>query len=148
MTANKLLENSLDTLAAKLGELTADHASELQGICDVLATITSRGMEPADFRRNLKELAEAVIHVRTRPNSPSRFRELPVPPYDLWLPFKAEDSTTTDSEEMFEAMKIFNHKVTALALLNACAADARPQAQPQTSSREDSGAGARQTEDS
>ncbi|MGB9179543.1 MAG: hypothetical protein WCB68_09905 [Pyrinomonadaceae bacterium] len=114
MTANELLKSSLNTLATKLGEFPDEHSSEFQPISKVLNEITERGMETDAFRKNLKELAEAVIQVRK--SSPSRFRELPVPPYDLWLPFKAEDLTPTDSVDLEEAKQIFNHKVTELAL--------------------------------
>lgn len=130
MSPNNLLRNSLDVLATKLGELTEDYPSELKPICDVLATITSRGEEAGEFRRNLKDLAEAVIHVRTRPGSPPRFRELPVPPYDLWLPFKAEDLTPSDPEDIVDAVRIFNHKVSELAFSHCYADNTEKDARP------------------
>ncbi|HEV7892056.1 MAG TPA: hypothetical protein VGP08_15530 [Pyrinomonadaceae bacterium] len=123
MTANILLGASLEALAAKLGELGDTYPSELKPVCEALAAISARGGETDDFRRNLKDLAEAVIHVRTRPGSPQRLRELPVPPYDLWLPFKAEDLTPSDPEDIVDAVRIFNHKVSELAF-TYCHADA------------------------
>lgn len=137
MTANRLLGNSLEALAAKLGELAEEYPAELKPVCEVLATISARRDEPNDFRRNLKDLAEAVIHVRTRPNCPPRFRELPVPPYDLWLPFKAEDLTPSDPEAMPEAIRIFNEKVSEAAFRMHCVipdavADGGPRADAET----------------
>lgn len=123
MTATDLLKNSLDTLAAKLKELSADYSSELQPICEALSGMTARGLETTDFRRNLKELARAVIQLRTGVGSPARFRELPVPPYDLWLPFKAEDLRTADSADLIEAGRIFNAKVGQMDFNFGCSDD-------------------------
>ena len=123
--ANRLLENSLEGLAVKIEELSIDHAVELQPICEALTIIHGRGMESTEFRVDLKELAEAVIKVLTRPGTPARLRELPIPPYDLWLPFKAEDLTPSDPEDLVEAMRIFNHKVSDLAFKHGCSNERR-----------------------
>ena len=145
MTASKLLEKSLDELTKKLKELVVSYPAELQPVCDALAAINSRGTETSSFRRNLKELAAAVIQVRALTGSASRLRELPVPPYDLWLPFKAKDSTTTDSEDLIEAMKIFNHKVTTL--MSECDTTGAAPARTQEQGRDDAGPGGRKSED-
>src|SRR5690349_2228099 len=107
LAATELLKNSLDKLATKLDELAAGHSAECQRIHDVLADITARGSETSEFRRDLKNLAQVVIAVRTQPGNAPSLRELPVPPYDLWLPFKAEDLTPSDPEDMVEATRIF-----------------------------------------
>jgi hypothetical protein len=117
-TATDFLESSLNKLAAKLDELGADHSSELDRIRDALVQIAIRGLEVDDFTRNLKDLAEAVIHVRTKPGNTASLRELPVPPYDLWLPFKADDLADSDPHDLDDAVRIFkefNHKVDASA---------------------------------
>ena len=114
-TATRLLESSLDQLAAKLDDLAADHSAELDRIRETLAQIATRGLEANDFIWNLRDLAEAVIHVRTKLGNSAALRELPVPPYDLWLPFKARDSTRSDRQELENAVRIFkdfNHKVS------------------------------------
>ncbi|MDQ3743129.1 MAG: hypothetical protein M3444_01980 [Acidobacteriota bacterium] len=130
MNANKLLGISLDALAAKLRELAEEYPSELKPVCDLLGSIASHEENTDVFRRDLKDLAEVVIQVRTQKGSPLRFRELPVPPYDLWLPFKAEDLTPSDPEDIVDAVRIFNHKVSELAFTycrdNCDARDARP----------------------
>lgn len=115
MTAPKLLESSLDKLAAKLSELEADHSSELQSVRDVLARVGASSLEKKEFTRNLKDLAQAVIDVRIKSNVGSPLRQLPVPPYDLWLPFKADDLADSDSHDLDDAVRIFkefNEKVS------------------------------------
>jgi hypothetical protein len=118
MTANMLLEDSLDKLAAKLGELASDRSSEVQRIRDVLTAIDARGTEAKAFRGNLRELAEAVIYARTSSGNPAgnpALRDLPIPPYDLWLPFKAKDLTPSDPKDLDGAVQIWNKKVRVLA---------------------------------
>lgn len=148
MDANKLLGNSLDALTAKLKELVEDYPTELKPICDVLGSITAHGEDANVFRRDLKDLAEAVIHVRTRPGSPVRFRELPVPPYDLWLPFKAEDLTPSDPEDILDAVRIFNHKVSDLAFAYCSADDAMKKPQSDKEAPEHEPACTKKAEDS
>jgi hypothetical protein len=120
MTANVLLEDSLERLTKKLNELMVNHATELQPICTALTNMTNRGMDADGFRRDLKELADAVITVRKASGAPPLFRELPVPPYDLWLPFKAADLTPADALDLSEPAQILNHKVTAMAIAIGC----------------------------
>jgi hypothetical protein len=85
---------------------------ELRDIRAVLAEIDESGAEPSAFRRKLKDLAEAVIEARK--TGRYLLRDLPIPPYDLWLPFKAQDLTSSDPEDIADAIEIFkdfNHKV-------------------------------------
>ncbi|HJQ25466.1 MAG TPA: hypothetical protein VKA60_16215 [Blastocatellia bacterium] len=115
--ATTLLKSSLDCLSEKLGRLAND--PELDRVREALAQIARRGLEPDDFVKDLKELAEAVIEVRKKPGNSAALRELPVPPYDLWLPFKAKDWTCSDAAELADAVRIFrefNHKVSPEAL--------------------------------
>ena len=116
MTVDKVLEDSLEKLTKKLTELMATYPAELQPICAALNTMVSRGMNTDGFRRDLKDLAEAVITVRRTSGAPAPFRELPVPPYDLWLPFKAADLTPADAEDLSEPAQVLNHKVTAMVM--------------------------------
>ena len=116
MNVNKVLEDSLEKLAKKLSELMTTHPTELQPICTALSTIMSRETNTDNFRKDLKDLAEAVISVRRTSGAPGSFRELPVPPYDLWLPFKAADLTPADADDLSEPAQILNHKVTAMAM--------------------------------
>ncbi len=44
------------------------------------------GGELLEFQRALVELSRHVIGVRHKGNG--RLKQLPIPPYDLWLPFK------------------------------------------------------------
>jgi len=112
-TANKLLEDSLNSLASKLGELAASHSSELQPISATLAEIDARSTDITSFKRNLKALAGAVIVVR-KSSAPPLLKELPIPPYDLWLPFVAQDANVPVDENLKDAMRIFGEKVNTL----------------------------------
>lgn len=111
--ANQLLKESLDGLAGALGDLGADYASDLKPIREALAKNNERGTDTDDwFIRNLKDLAEAVITVRKAHQSEPLLGKLPIPPYDLWLPFKAKDSTDSDRVDFEEAKAILkNHKI-------------------------------------
>jgi len=120
MNVNAILEDSLERLAKKMNELMPTHPAELQPICNALTTMRSRGMNTEGFRRDLMNLAEAVIGVRKICGTSASFRDLPVPPYDLWLPFKAADLTPADAQDLSEAAQIFNHKVTAMAKSIEC----------------------------
>jgi hypothetical protein len=123
MTVDKVLEDSLEKLTKKLTELMVTYPAELQPICAALNTIVSRGMNTDGFRRDLKDLAEAVITVRRTSGAPAPFRELPVPPYDLWLPFKAADLTPADAEDLSEPAQVLNHKITAMVMtIGSCKA--------------------------
>ena len=119
-TADKLLEDSLSRLAAKLDEFAVDYPAELRPICEAVKNIAEGGMETTDFKTNIRSLAQAVIDVRTKSGSPSRFRELPIPPYDLWLPFKADDLAPADTEDLDGVALIFNHRVSEMALAHGC----------------------------
>jgi hypothetical protein len=117
--AHTILEDSLERLVAKVDELAATHPLELQPIRAALAEINSNGVDAGSFQASLIKLAEAVIYVRKHPGSPSRLRDLPIPPYDLWLPFKARDLASSDPEDIADAIKIFkefNHKVSVNAV--------------------------------
>ena len=129
MNANEFLEDSLDRLAADLDALWADHSSELEGIRQALANIAGRGTEPGEFRRSLMELAEAVIDVRKAHRGHQSLGKLPVPPYDLWLPFKARDFAPSDPEDLSETAPMFNHKVSQLAFRYSPAGAARENVQ-------------------
>ena len=111
--ANQLLKESLDGLAGALGDLGTDYASDLKPIREALAKNNERGTDTDDwFIRNLKDIAEAVITVRKAHRSEPLLGKLPIPPYDLWLPFKAKDSTDSDRVDFEEAKTILkNHKI-------------------------------------
>jgi TIR domain-containing protein len=113
-TANKILEDSLTKLGCKLNELLAGYSAELQPIRTALAEIDTRMVDPAVFKRSLISLAGAVINVRKSSPGSSPLRQLPVPPYDLWLPFMIPGQSTSDSEDLAEIPLTFNKKVDEL----------------------------------
>ncbi len=113
ITANDTLEGSLNTLAAELGKLSAAHSSELQPIRAALEGIYARGIEAGAFRKNLVELAKAVIEVRKTPGISASLQKLPVPPYDLWLPFMAQSLTPPVTEDLVAVTQIFKDRVSS-----------------------------------
>ena len=86
----KRLAAALDAARASAADLPRLHETLLR-----LAAHKEVAAEDAEALRRLQqalvELALAVIAFRehVRDKEPVGFEDLPVPPYDLWLPFKA-----------------------------------------------------------
>jgi hypothetical protein len=87
--ADSKLNDSLKRFFKKFQELTPKHRSELEPIGRAVEAITTSGPKPETFVSDLLRFSAAVIEVRSS-KGPSALKELPVPPYDLWLPFKAK----------------------------------------------------------
>jgi hypothetical protein len=124
--ANSLLEKSLQNFGERFEALLDGHFEELKPIGSVLKIIDPRGSsEPGAFVRNLIDFSSAIIEVRNlvdfasaaeiRKNPVAALGELPVPPYDMWLPFKAEDVTPNPPEGLGEAIRIFDERIRDLA---------------------------------
>jgi hypothetical protein len=104
--ADGLLKRSLNKLMEKLGTLEGDQLVEFQPIGDVVTAIQAADNSEASFTKNLIDLSDAVIKVRIKSASPV-LQDLAVPPYDLWLPFKAEASHSASSEALSDTIAIF-----------------------------------------
>jgi hypothetical protein len=122
--ANELLEESLRVFGEKFNRVLVDQFTQLTPIGDALKQIRARGAgDPACFVRNLVDLSSAIIQVRNAvdfstavvigKSSDATLGSFPVPPYDLWLPFKAEDLTPGPAEGLDEAVQIFESSVAA-----------------------------------
>ena len=124
--ANALLEESLRVFGERFNRVLADQFTQLTPIGDALKQIRARGAgDPACFVRNLVDLSSAIIQVRNAvdfstavvigKSSNAVLGSFPVPPYDLWLPFKAEDLTPGPAEGLEQAVRIFEASVYPLA---------------------------------
>lgn len=123
--ANALLEKSLREFGEKFETLEA-HFGGLMPIGEFLSDFRELNAdEPDAFVRGLVEFSAAILNVRNefdfeaaveiRRDTGAAFEDLPVPPYDLWLPFKAEGSTPNPNVDLAAAIKIFNEAMGRLA---------------------------------
>jgi hypothetical protein len=123
MEANILLEESLSRFDEKFRVLGPKFVSELRPLGDVIASIE---LQPEPFFDNLLKFADAVVAVRKN----TALRDLPVPPYDLWLPFKAEQVFKWDPSALEGANGIFQKRIRGLASLWRMIMDIQPTPQP------------------
>lgn len=112
--ADGLLKKSLDRLMEKLGTLEGDQLVEFQPIGDAVTKIQAADNTEASFTKNLIDLSEAVIKVRIKSAS-SVLQDLGIPPYDLWLPFKAATSSSASLEALSDTIAIFREGIEDLA---------------------------------
>jgi|ERR1041384_404574 hypothetical protein len=111
---DKRLKKSLEILRETVNNLKSrDEVREFQPIGNVFKDLKPvDDDEPASFIRALRDLSDAVILVRSTSKTPA-ISSLPVPPYDLWLPFKTPASSTVKASS--EAIKLFNDERHAIS---------------------------------
>lgn len=115
MQQNTHLEESLQNLVDEFRMLTSKYFQELRPIGAALMEIKPcGGKDKESFIRSLKTLSAAVIAVRKEKKNPPPVRALSVPPYDLFLPFKAESIGSDDSEVFAGVIKTFNERMDQL----------------------------------
>lgn len=111
--ANGLLKESLNKLMKKLEKLEGDQLLEFQPIGDAIIEIQAADNSESSFIKNLIKLSDVVIEARKRTGSP--LQDLPVPPYDLWLPFKVESLAPQSPEDLVKAFEIFSGELSGIA---------------------------------
>jgi hypothetical protein len=95
--AEQELNAGIEKLRAAIDSIPQELRSSLASLHEPLYNL-GRAMEdeePEVLLRSLVALARAVIEIRQR-NPGGPLANLPVPPYDLWLPFKADVSRTAE----------------------------------------------------
>jgi hypothetical protein len=121
---------------------------ERNALAPINAALTSLGqsMEAEDhtaFVCSLVDLADAVIEVRKKAQpGGGPLAEIPVPPYDLWLPFKADASRPHEgvSQDLSDVVRPVRNKkvlidVKALLTLLGCGLEPTDAAGPETPAR-------------
>jgi len=106
------LKNSLSNLKDRLRKLQDTEFLEFQPIGDAIMEIQSDAPSESNFIRHLITLSNALIRVRKNPGN--SLKDLPVLPYHLWLPFKADGSAST-TVELTDAVQIFDEGVAEIA---------------------------------
>jgi hypothetical protein len=106
------LKNSLSNLKDRLKKLQDTEFLEFQPIGDAIMEIQSNAPSESNFIRHLITLSNALIRVRKNPGN--TLKDLPVVPYHLWLPFKADGSAST-AVELTDAVQIFAEGVAEIA---------------------------------
>jgi hypothetical protein len=88
--AETALEASLVALRDAVARVPRSHAEALAHVEAALADLdrATAGEDGPGFVTALLGLARAIKDARASPDG-GALKELPVPPYDLWLPFKA-----------------------------------------------------------
>jgi hypothetical protein len=115
MQANEELKQSLQKLVERFSSLTAKHFQELKPIGEALTEITPADEKDTEtFLRNLQGLSAAVISVRKKTDKSSPVKDLPIPPYDLFLPFRSA-TAQKESASLAEAIGILNDTVQQLS---------------------------------
>lgn len=114
MEANEKLKDSLKRFVEKFDDLAPKHFSELKHLGDTIQAVSASGMKPETFVRDLVNFSAAVVEVRVSSKSIHALKGLPVPPYDLWLPFKAK-GRTPEQQALTEAAHNFSERVGELA---------------------------------
>jgi len=108
------LKDSLTRLAAKLQNVPSG-TPNLEKISQAIANLNSPELDETNFAQRLKELAEAVIDARTSSTN-EWMKQLPIPPYDLWLPFKAKNLRTNDQSDIGIARAVINQVLGRIEL--------------------------------
>jgi hypothetical protein len=99
--AIKELKDKLGKLAIELRELGKEHKSELKLIHETFKEMNLEEMEkPENFLKNLVSLTKAVIRVSYQEKSSPLYGKLTLPPYDLFLPFKAKKLAENENENV------------------------------------------------
>lgn len=116
MTSTELLSESLTGLRDKLAEVPQEHLPEIEKIREAIAAFEPEDEDADRFAKRIVGLAEAVIETRKHATI-HLLRSLPVPPYDLWLPFKAANLRgSLDNEHIRGANRVVNRVLGGLAL--------------------------------
>lgn len=109
MEANRLLNESLRKFDERFVELAQKFSSELRPLGETIASIK---LQPEPFVENLLRFSDAIVTARSKR---AELKDLPVPPYDLWLPFKADHVPECDPGALAEASKDFQERIASLA---------------------------------
>src|ERR1035438_6103414 len=110
MESDKLLEESLSRFDERFRVLAPKFFAELRPLGDVIEAID---LKPEPFVESLLRFSDAVVAARKN----MALRDLPVPPYDLWLQFKAEHVYEWDPQALADANHIFQEKIRGIASL-------------------------------
>lgn len=117
MTPSDLLKADLEKFSKNFADVARTHFAELKCVGDVVEVlidkIDSGDFQAASFVFNIMTFSDAVIKVRTDYKSIPALKTLPVPPYDLWLPFKAKGKPV-EPEALAKANEIFMEKLREL----------------------------------
>ena len=104
--AIKELKDKLGKLAIELRELGKEHKNELKLIHETFTEMNLEEMEkPENFLKNLVSLTKAVIRVSYQEKSSPLYGKLTLPPYDLFLPFKAKKRAENENENLSDIPK-------------------------------------------
>lgn len=110
--AHQELERRLKDLHGDLERVLERSREHLQPIWPAVKALDAAfGEKDHDaFVRALVKLAEVVIKLRQGPHAQD-LGQLTVPPYDLWLPFKAASMTKTDQSGFTSQSPVYNDKI-------------------------------------
>jgi hypothetical protein len=113
MDANAILSEYLTKLSDTLQGLDKDCDAEFEGVGNAIIEIHASADSTFDtFVKNIVKLSDAIVVTRGRSDS---LRNLPVLPYDLWLPFKSDTAARSSDESLTEAAAVFNTQVGDMA---------------------------------
>lgn len=111
MSAQQLLDDGLDQLRVALDGIDGDEdwLSETEDVCQSIREVENNRSSPYDYLRAYVDLARKTIELRMMPTT-TLFRSLPIPPYNLMLPFKAGSIRDCDVFILGYSLPVFNER--------------------------------------
>jgi hypothetical protein len=107
------LKESLSKLNNRLKEMGPAEFVEFQPIGDLIVYVQREGNSEPNFIKNLITVTNALVRARKNPGN--TLKDLPMLPYDLWLPFKANGAASIPAEALNEAAQIFDDGLKEIA---------------------------------
>jgi len=112
IAAESELEDKLQALGTALESLSEEEKEYVRPLADPLVRLeeASRKEDGDAHLRALVDLAGQIIEIR-RAHREGPLSTLPVPPYDLWLPFKARSQYSEKPAALGSEGPVYNKKV-------------------------------------
>lgn len=125
--AIKELVKSLEDLESDIRAVDESHKDQLKPISEVLNSInTKNDNDQKQFINSIVKLAREVIEVRKVNETDKILGKLTVPPYDLFLPFKAVSDSDDENEATSAEMAVFNKKIELLRNMDILEVKTKP----------------------
>ena len=112
--AQRQLEECMEKLNDSLSAVPAELEPDLAQVYESLQLLGSASTDPTQAEAviaALMSLADAIVDVRQK-HATGPLADLPVPPYHLWLPFKAYNVSASDGDRSVLRGPNVNAKIT------------------------------------
>lgn len=110
------LEGEMKKFAHKFGDVAAAHFTSLEPFGNEivrLLQVMEDDVRTEAFVARLVDFSRAVLEIQKESKSMPVLKELPLPSYDLWLPFKAK-SKNPEAKYLDEANRVFKESLAEM----------------------------------